>query len=421
MFWPFKKSKENENANTNQQQVENDDKKEPEKSIGSLLSSILSSVRVGTDVLSAGISLPSWIYEPLSILQRQCEMLEYSHLLDKASECVDPLERMAYVVAFAVSAYPATQRYHNNFNPILGETYEYVDENRGFSYLAEQVSHHPPISATHAISKNWIFYQNSNPKTNFMGNAIEIDTQGRTHIYFPNSKDHYYYTNPKTRMQNLLLGKMWIEHHGELKITNLKNGDNCKVNFQKCGFFGNSAIKNIQGIIRDSEENEIIELKGEWDSYIEANWLNNTKDSEKNKNETLWRITEDNFLGGLYNFTKFAAGLNYLDERLENILPPTDSRLRHDRRKLEGLEYDVATRMKKMLEERQRADKKTRVEAGQEWVPQWFHKIPDEDGGHTWVYSGDYWDQREQKIKNMEEGIDTSELLNGGNAKKYAC
>jgi hypothetical protein len=227
----FKKSS-NENNNEN-----NDDKKEPERNFGSLLSSILSSVRLGTDVLSSGISLPSWIYEPLSIIQRQTEMLEYSQLLDRASECQDSIDRMACVVAFAVSGYSGTQRYHNNFNPILGETFEYVDEVRGYTYLAEQVSHHPPISATHAISKNWIFYQNSNPKTSFLGNALEIDTQGRTHIYFPNSKDHYYYTNPKTRMQNLIIGKMWVEHHGELKITNLKNGDTCSVTFQKCGFF----------------------------------------------------------------------------------------------------------------------------------------------------------------------------------------
>jgi hypothetical protein len=264
------------------------------------------------------------------------------------------------------------------------------------------------------------FIKNSNPKTSFLGNALDIDTQGRTHIYFPNSKDHYYYTNPKTRMQNLVVGKMWVEHHGELTITNLKNGDICTLTFQKCGFFSNSAVKNIQGNIKDSEGNVFVDLRGDWDTFLEANWLQETKDSEKNKHEVIWRLNDDNFIGGLYNFSKYASGLNNLDERLENILPPTDSRLRHDRRKLESLDYDNATRLKKILEERQRADKKRRVELGEEWVPQWFHKIPDEDGGHTWVYYGDYWDQREQKIKIFEEGKDTSDLLNGGNAKNTA-
>ena len=31
------------------------------------------------------------------------------------------------------------------FNPLLGETYELVDKN--YRYFAEQVSHHPPITA----------------------------------------------------------------------------------------------------------------------------------------------------------------------------------------------------------------------------------------------------------------------------------
>jgi hypothetical protein len=179
-------------------------------------------------------------------------------------------------------------------------------------------------------------------------------------------------------------------------------------------FFGNSCIKNITGKIQDSEGNQCVDLKGEWDQFIEGTWL-----AEK-KTEVIWRLPEDNFTNDQYHFPKFAVGLNNLDERLENILPPTDSRLRHDRRKLEAFEYDNSTRMKKIMEERQRADKKRRIELGEEWVPQWFHKIPDEDGGHTWVYSGDYWEQRDQKIKNLEDGLDVGDLLNGGNAKNTA-
>jgi len=37
-----------------------------------------------------------------------------------------------------------------------------------------------------------------------------------------------------------------------------------------------------------------------------------------------------------------------------------------------------------------------------------------------WVYSGDYWEQREKKINNLKEGEDYSDLLNGGNAKNTA-
>jgi flagellum-specific peptidoglycan hydrolase FlgJ len=408
------------NNNTDKKE-EKPEKKEEKGSVGSLLKSILSSVRIGSDVLSSGISLPAWIYEPLSILQRQTEMLEYTDLLDKAARCKDRRNRMAYVVAFAVSGYSGTQRYHNAFNPIIGETYEYVDEERGYNYIAEQVSHHPPISAVHAESKNWVFYQNSSPKTSFLGNALELDTSGRTHIYFPKTKDHYYYTNPKTRIHNLLLGKMWMEHHGHLNVSNLKNGDSCSIKFKKCSFFGNTCIKKIEGAIKDKDDNIVLQFNGEWDQYVEATWHQDTKDFEKDTTETLWRLSDDNFINDKYNLTIFAANLSNMDERLEKILPPTDSRLRMDRKKVEQGEFDSATKLKKLMEERQRSDKKSRSAEGDEWIPQWFHKIPDEDGGHTWVYCGDYWDQREKKINNIQEDLDTDELLNGGNAKGTAA
>jgi hypothetical protein len=165
----------------------------------------------------------------------------------------------------------------------------------------------------------------------------------------------------------------------------------------------------------------MIQISGDWDQFVEATWLEETKDSEKDRNEVLWRLSEDNFTPDKYNLTKFAASLNNIDDKLKEILPPTDSRLRQDRIKVEEFEFDCATKMKKMLEERQRSDKKSRASNGEEWVPQWFHKIPDEDGGHTWVYCGDYWDQREKKVENIEEGNDVSDLLDGGNAKNTAA
>lgn len=77
----------------------------------------------------------------LYYFQRLCEELEYSDLLDKASELSDPYDRLVYVAAFAVSAYgPSYHRAGSKpFNPLLGETYECVREDKGFKFIAEQV------------------------------------------------------------------------------------------------------------------------------------------------------------------------------------------------------------------------------------------------------------------------------------------
>lgn len=114
---------------------------------------------IGKDL--SKISMPVTLNEPLNVLQRLCEELEYSDLLDKAAMISDPCERMVQMAAFAVSAYgSATHRAgHKPFNPLLGETYECIREDKGFKFIAEQVCHHPPVSACHAESDNFIFWQ----------------------------------------------------------------------------------------------------------------------------------------------------------------------------------------------------------------------------------------------------------------------
>lgn len=97
---------------------------------------------IGKDL--SKIALPVFFNEPLSMLQRLCEDMEYSTLLDIANAKTDPLERIQFVAAFAMSNYSSTLgRTGKPFNPLLGETFEYVRKDRGFRYISEQVSHHP--------------------------------------------------------------------------------------------------------------------------------------------------------------------------------------------------------------------------------------------------------------------------------------
>jgi hypothetical protein len=65
--------------------------------------------------------------EPVSFLQRFTENVLYAYLLDRADECNDPIMRMQYVAAFAVSSISSNiDRLSKPFNPLLGETYEFV-------------------------------------------------------------------------------------------------------------------------------------------------------------------------------------------------------------------------------------------------------------------------------------------------------
>lgn len=65
--------------------------------------------------------------------QKTAEDLEYSELLDQAAQLPPgSMERLLRVAAFAVSPYSSTPgRTSKPFNPLLGETFEYVCPEKG--------------------------------------------------------------------------------------------------------------------------------------------------------------------------------------------------------------------------------------------------------------------------------------------------
>lgn len=87
------------------------------------------------------ISMPVNINEPLDTMQRLCEELHYCHLLDQAASEPDAGKRLLYIAAFAVSGV-GTTAFHSSkpFNPLLGQTYEFISPERGFRFIAEQVN-----------------------------------------------------------------------------------------------------------------------------------------------------------------------------------------------------------------------------------------------------------------------------------------
>lgn len=55
------------------------------------------------------MALPVTFNEPLTMLQKIAEELEYFDLLSLAVQATDPVQRMCYVAAFAVSTYANTR------------------------------------------------------------------------------------------------------------------------------------------------------------------------------------------------------------------------------------------------------------------------------------------------------------------------
>src|SRR3569833_504277 len=80
---------------------------------------------IGKDMTK--MTLPVTFNEPTSLRYRCGEDMEYADLLDLAADRTDSIERLIYVSAFAASEYASTiGRVAKPFNPLLGETFEYV-------------------------------------------------------------------------------------------------------------------------------------------------------------------------------------------------------------------------------------------------------------------------------------------------------
>uniref|UniRef100_A0A3P8U0J0 Oxysterol-binding protein n=1 Tax=Amphiprion percula TaxID=161767 RepID=A0A3P8U0J0_AMPPE len=354
---------------------------------------------IGKDL--SKVSMPVELNEPLNTLQRMCEELEYSELLDKAAETEDPFERMVLVAAFAVSGYSSTYYRAGSkpFNPLLGETYECIREDKGFCFFSEQVSHHPPISACHCESKNFTFWQDVRWKNKFWGKSMEILPIGTVNLMIPRFGDHYEWNKVTTCVHNILSGRRWIEHYGEITIRNTKSSAClCKLTFVK-GNYWSSNVNEVQGFVMDQEGKVIHRLFGKWHEGLYCGVPPSAK--------CVWRpgsMPTDYEL--YYGFTRFAIELNELCPELKDVLPRTDARFRPDQRHLEEGNLEMASSEKQRIEDMQRARRKWNEENNIKLEPRFFKKVVDANHRERWVSNNTYWELRKNPgFINMETTV----------------
>ncbi|XP_033023291.1 oxysterol-binding protein-related protein 6 isoform X3 [Lacerta agilis] len=342
---------------------------------------------IGKDL--SKVSMPVELNEPLNTLQHLCEELEYSELLDKAAESDDPYERMVLIAAFATSGYASTYYRAGSkpFNPVLGETYESIREDKGFRFFSEQVSHHPPISACHCESKNFVFWQDIRWKNKFWGKSMEILPIGTLNVTLPKYGDSYVWNKVTTCIHNILSGRRWIEHYGEITIRNTKSSVCiCKLTFIKVNYW-NSNVNEVQGVVMDQEGKVVHRLFGKWHEGLYCGVGPSAK--------CIWRpgSMPTNY-EHYYGFTRFAIELNELDPALKDLLPRTDARFRPDQRLLEDGDLEAAASEKLRIEELQRSRRRYLEENNMEHVPKFFKKVIDANQREAWVSNDTYWELR---------------------------
>uniref|UniRef100_A0A671WCA8 Oxysterol-binding protein n=1 Tax=Sparus aurata TaxID=8175 RepID=A0A671WCA8_SPAAU len=371
------------------------------------------------------IPMPVNFNEPISMLQRLSEDLEYHELLDKASKCQSSLEQMCYVAAFSVSSYSTTvHRTGKPFNPLLGETYE-LDRRResGYRSLCEQVSHHPPAAAHHAISdRGWTLRQEITVASKFRGKYLSIMPLGTIHAIFEKGNNHYTWKKVTTTVHNIIVGKLWIDQSGEIDVVNHTTGDRCHLKFAPYSYFSRDVARKVTGVVMDKDGKAHYVLSGTWDEKMEFSRVmqssrggeNGTEGKQKTVYQTLkarevWRRNPlPEGAESMYYFTDLALTLNEPEEGVA----PTDSRRRPDQRLMEDGRWDEANSEKQRLEEKQRIARREREReaASQRTSSQsedsaphenyqalWFERCEDRiTGEQVHIYKGGYWEAKDR-------------------------
>ncbi|KAK9767991.1 hypothetical protein K7432_001721 [Basidiobolus ranarum] len=369
------------------------------------------------------INFPIQLHEPLSTLQRFSEQMEYSELLDTAVKHVDSTERLLWVTVFAMSSYASThKRFRKPFNSLLGETFEYVNRDKGYRYMSEQVCTNPPISASHCESANYRIFSELELKSKFRGKSVDVSAEGISHLYLKlpsyhddaehqtktKKEEHYSWNRVTTKIHNLIMGSVEVENYGEMIIKNHTTNEMCLLTF-KPRSLEDEELNIVEGYVASSDSKITWEMYGKWNEFLmvrkmipnidldeDIKPLNQyplsdfpsdicpcTIPSTSTPVTLLWRNESHQSL-----ISQFMISLNELAIGLIPYLPDTDSRLRQDIRYFENGQIEKSRLENQKLEKRPMPNES-------KWHPRWFIEDQDRDTrSRIWRFTNDYWIER---------------------------
>ncbi|KAG0033430.1 hypothetical protein BGZ81_008516 [Podila clonocystis] len=239
----------------------------------SILMGIISQLSKGMDLHR--VTLPTFVLEPRSMLERITDFMSHPELIAKANQIQDPVERFVAVTRYYLSGWHIKPKgVKKPYNPILGEhlrsQWKFADGTEAF-YVAEQVSHHPPISAYYYASpeNNISVLGDLLPKSKFLGNSAATLMQGEIKLSFTNRPgEDYIITMPNVYARGILFGTMLMELGDVASVRCAKLDLVCSLEFKVKGFFSGSYNGIVGKIKRISTGETLYEISGKWSDEI---------------------------------------------------------------------------------------------------------------------------------------------------------
>lgn len=268
------------------EEYNNDDIDETDESGQNILLGIVSQLKPGSDL--SRITLPTFILEKKSMLERVTNQLQQPDLILQAHASSDPLERFLGVVKWYLSGWHiAPKAVKKPLNPVLGEYFtcywDLPNKQQAF-YVSEQTSHHPPKSSyfymipESNIRVDGVVF----PKSKFLGNSSAAMMEGLGVVQFldiidPKTKkpEKYTFTQPNVYARGILFGKMRIELGDHMIIKGPQY--QVDIEFKTKGFISGT-YDAIEGTVKDYSNKSYYEISGKWNDIM---YIKGSKNGKK--------------------------------------------------------------------------------------------------------------------------------------------
>ncbi|KAI8519454.1 Oxysterol-binding protein- protein 10 [Branchiostoma belcheri] len=368
----------------------------------SIILHLLSQLKLGMDLTR--VVLPTFILEKRSLLEMYADFMAHPDLFLCIPEAESPEDRMMAMVEYYLTAFHVGRKgslAKKPYNPIIGEVFHcswdipvtqpcnsqsetatssnnqsetstspinQPADRAGYQrvvFTAEQVSHHPPVSAFYAECKEKKVCMNAHiwTKSKFMGMSIGVVNVGEGVVHDVTHGEEYTFTLPSAYARSILTVP-WVELGGKINITCAKSGWQAGITFHTKPFYGGK-LHHISGEVKHQPTNRVIcKIQGEWNGSIEFTYCNGYRGNDTKVIDT--------------------AKLSKIRKKVRPINMQGDFESRklwqNVTAALKSNDIERATEHKRFLEERQRTEERLREEHRIAWRTKLFHRK-----GEGWV------------------------------------
>ncbi|XP_067902167.1 oxysterol-binding protein-related protein 5-like isoform X3 [Heterodontus francisci] len=361
----------------------------------SLMWTVLKQLRPGMDL--SRVVLPTFILEPRSFLDKLSDYYYHSDLLSQAALEENAYSRMKQVLRWYLSGfYKKPKGLKKPYNPILGETFRcywyHPKTNSCTFYIAEQVSHHPPVSAFYISNRkdNFCISGSILARSKFYGNSMSAILDGKARLRFLNRCEDYIISMPYAHCKGLLYGTLTLEMGGKITIECEKTHYKAELEFKLKPFLGGSdTVNQITGKILLGEEVQAT-LEGHWDRDVCIH------DKKTGLAVMFWSVTNE------IRKQRLVRHVVWLEEQDEF---ESERLWQQVTRAIKNRDQEQATQEKFILEEAQRKASKERNEKHEDWVARLFQQdVVTKNWQYKFTDTGP-WDPTNDIIQFEKDGI----------------